>query len=98
MLLRAYQAATVAILRPYTIRELPGWGRLYNCFASWKQDALWTGAPTVEMRGREHGYVVRLDLSKWSDRLTYFLGRWSDNAIQSVVAEMVDPTGTIVDV
>lgn len=95
---RAYQSATLALFRPYCLRELPGWGILYDRLCSWKQDKRWEGAPVVQMRGREHGYVVTLDLSKWSDRSTYFLGRWSDIAIQRLLAEKVEAGATVVDV
>ncbi|QIK79121.1 FkbM family methyltransferase [Sphingomonas piscis] len=95
---RAYQKVVIATLRPYTLRQLPGWGRLYNRLAAWEQNDRWTGAPTVEMRHRDHGYVTLLDLTKWADRLTYFLGRWSDIAIQTAVKELVKPSDTIVDI
>lgn len=95
---RACQNAVVMFLRPYAVRELPAWSKIYNLLASYKQDARWEGAPIVQTRGREHGYVVNLDLSKWSDQLTYFLGRWSDIAIQRLLAEKVEPRATIVDI
>lgn len=50
------------------------------------------------MRGRDHGYVTTLDLSKWFDRQTYFLGRWHALGIESFVSSVCGLPDTIVDV
>jgi FkbM family methyltransferase len=44
------------------------------------------------------GNLVELDLSNWSDRSYYFLGRWYDLEMQLLMAELVEPGETIVDV
>jgi len=80
------------------LRELPGWGYLYNFAADFRSEWLWAGAPVREMRGRISGYTTRHDLSKWSERGTYFLGRWHDLGMQSFVTDVIGSTKTIVDV
>jgi FkbM family methyltransferase len=44
------------------------------------------------------GNLVELDLSNWSDRSYYFLGRWYDLEKQLLIAELVEPGDTVVDV
>ena len=96
--LRTMQSIIILTVRPYVIRELPGWGKLYAFVAGHTRDWLWAGAPVKTIRGKLHGYVLQLDLSKWSDRSTYFLGRWYDLEIQLFMADMIGPGDTVVDI
>lgn len=94
---RTAQEAIIFAVRPYVRRELPGWGKVYNLVANYHRDWLWMSAPVKTTAGRLHGHTMRLDLSKWSDRLTYFLGRWSNLELQLFLADNVRPGDTVVD-
>ncbi len=93
----AIQNLIIAIVRPYVIRELPGWGTLNSC-VDYRWNWLWAGAPVKTIRDKRHGNLVRLDLSSWSDRSYYFLGRWYDLESQLLIADVVRTGETIVDV
>jgi FkbM family methyltransferase len=94
----ALQKLVMLTLRPYIYRELPGWGKLHALALDFRKERFWRGAPIVEMRGKDHGYVTTLDLSYWQDRTTYFLGRWHDARLVSLAKAYIEPTGTVVDV
>lgn len=86
-------------LRPYIYRELPGWGRLYERFVGdYDRDPEWRGHSERWVRGKLHGYEMLLDLSRWSNRATYFLGRFYDLPTQLVVDAILRPDDTFVDV
>lgn len=89
------------LVRPYIYHELPGWGRVFGWAGIGGIDNTnpkWKGAPTVKMRGKRHGYLMRLALSDDMDRATYFLGRYFDLEIQLVLDELLKAGDTFVDV
>jgi FkbM family methyltransferase len=92
---RAVQNIIILIVRPYVIRELPGWGKVRNLIES---DWLWTDAPVKTIREKMYGNLMQLNLSKWSDRSNYFLGRWYDLEMQLLINNLVKSGETIVDV
>jgi FkbM family methyltransferase len=94
---RAIQNIVILIVRPYVIRELPGWGKVAS-FLDYRWDWLWADAPVKTIREKMYGNLIQLDLSTWSDRSYYFLGRWYDLEIQLLIADLVRPGETIVDV
>ena len=59
---------------------------------------MWQDAPTRLMRGKEHGYKMRLHLADDMDRMTYFLGRNIDSDIQRMLDSILRPGDTFVDV
>lgn len=73
----------IALVRPYVWAELPLWGKLYEWFV--KCDKHWESAPTLRAINKYHGYERDFDLSKWPDRLTFFLGRWYDLPAQLMI-------------
>ena len=83
---------------PYARRELPGWGQVLNFAGVLADDADWKGAPTMTVRGKLHGYEMTLDLSNWSERRTYFLGRFYELATQLFVKQFVGLGDTFIDV
>lgn len=85
-------------IRPYTSRELPGWGRLFGPIGSYKRDWFWMGARERRMRGKLHGYIMQLDIQKWTDRQTYFLGRWYDLPTQLFTASAVGVGDIVIDI
>lgn len=95
---RAAQEAIIRLVRPYVRREFPGWGRVYAPIADYRRDWLWASAPVKISRGRLHGYLMHLDLSTWSDRSTYFLGRWSNLEMQLLLSDVVRRGDVVADV
>src|SRR5262249_7250993 len=59
---------------------------------------LWRDAPVRTIREKINGNLMRLNLSRWSDRSNYFLGRWYDLDMQLLMADLVKSQDTIVDV
>jgi FkbM family methyltransferase len=86
-------------LLPYTRLELPGWGRLYDFLGcSHQNDDNWVHVPRKIIKGKIHGYRMPLDLSNWSERLTYFLGRFYELELQCLMQEVLVPGDRFVDI
>ena len=89
------------LIRPYIYHELPGWGRLFNYAGIGgikNTNSKWRDAPTRLMRGKGHGYTMRLKLADDMDRMTYFLGRNIDSDVQRILDTILKPGDTFVDV
>ncbi len=88
------------VLVPYTRLELRGWGRLLRLAKVNVPlgDCRWDDAPTVEIRGKLHGYRMRCDLADWSGRMTYFLGRYYEFEVQALLARLLSPGDRFVDI
>jgi FkbM family methyltransferase len=84
-------------LLPYTRNELPGWGRLMTALGVYDNHK-WAKGPRVEVKGKYHQYIMCLETSDYSDRITYFLGRYYDLATQLLMLKCVRPGDTFVDV
>lgn len=96
---RPLQRASEFVARPYIVRELPAWGKVYSVLVgSYRRDWLWKNAPLKTMREKTTGRLMHLDISRWADRSTYFLGRWYDLEAQILIDELVTPGDTVVDV
>lgn len=97
--MRFLQRVVTVIARPYIVRELPGWGRVFQLFiGDYRRNWFWRNALPVDVRGKRHGYSMRLDLSRWSDRATYFLGRWYALDIQLFIADVLKEGNVVVDI
>lgn len=93
---------------PYARLELPGWRKLLKKFKVlkdfkddelWvKDDQLWENAPIKTIRGKWHDYLMELDLSNWSERITYFLGRYYDLPTQLFIRAAVKPGDSFIDI
>jgi FkbM family methyltransferase len=88
------------LIRPYTYLELPGWGKLFNLFriGGGDKDHLWHAAPRKTIRGKWHGFLMELDLANWSERHTYFLGRYYDLATQLALKSCLRPGDRFIDI
>lgn len=82
---------------PYARLELLGWGKVLRKLGVYS-DELWAEAPTVKIRGKWHGYLMTLDLSNWSERQTYFLGRFYDLPTQLFMKAAVRSGDSFIDV
>jgi Met-10+ like-protein len=94
------QALIIGLARPYILRELPGWGYVYRWAvgAERHREWFWAEAPSRTVRGKLHGFEMRLELSHEADRSTYFLGRWIDLHNQLFMLDLLEPGDTVVDV
>lgn len=88
------------LILPYTRAELPGWGRLmaWGGILGAKFDKEWVGSESVVVRGKAHRYLMRLDRSDWSQRLTYFLGRYYEFGVLEALNAILRPGDTFVDI
>jgi FkbM family methyltransferase len=75
--------------------ELPKWRWIVNRVAGWDP---YPGAPIKRIRGKVHGLLMDLDLSDWSDRWAYFLGRYYESHTQSLFQAALRPGDVFVDV
>jgi FtsJ-like methyltransferase len=94
------QMLIISLARPYILRELPGWGYVYRWAVGdeRQREWFWAEAPQRTVRGKLHGFEMQLDLSHWSDRSTFFLGRWIDLHNQLFMLDLLEPGDTVVDV
>ena len=81
----------------YVRRELPGWGRVYD-WAGGSDQPRWLGASSASVRGKLHGYTMRLDLANWSERLTWCLGRYHDLPLQTALMQFLASGDAFVDI
>lgn len=89
----------IRLVRPYTRRELPGWGYLYrHLIGDYRRDALWQGQPERWIRGKLHGYKVKLNISGWSNRATFFLERFYDLPTQLLLIALLRPGDVFIDI
>jgi FkbM family methyltransferase len=87
------------LVRPYIRQELPGWGKLYEQFiGSYNSDDQWVGHQPCKVQGKLHGYVMELDISGWSNRATWALGRFYDLGTQLVVGALLNKGDLFVDI
>jgi len=96
---RLYCWLVVKITRPYIFREYYGWGKIYKIFVGhYEKDWLWKAAQPIWMKGKYHGYKMYLDITTWSDRSTYFLGRWYDLECQMLLEIYLEKGDNVIDV
>jgi FkbM family methyltransferase len=93
------QQLIIVMARPYIVRELPGWGKLYEgVVGGYRRNELWAGAPIRLIRGKLHGYLMHLDLSRWADRFAFFLARWYALDLQLLMADVIKRGDVVVDI
>jgi FkbM family methyltransferase len=88
------------LILPFTRLELPGWGKLYQFFrvGGIQNNSLWKDAPTKMIKEKWSGYWLKLNLDNWSERHTYFLGRYYDLDLQLVMAQLLKPGDRFIDI
>jgi len=89
----------IFVFRPYIYRELIGWGVIYRIFiGGFKRNWLWAGTKPFWTLGKLHNYLLWVDISQWSDRSTFFLGRWYALPVQLALKEILRPGDEVVDI
>ena len=88
------------IVRPYIWSELPGWGTVYRLTYLREPDNSdrWSQLPLQMVRGKWHGQLMELDLADWSERFTYFLGRYYDLPTQLLLKEYLHEGDCVADI
>jgi FkbM family methyltransferase len=91
------------LILPFTRFELTGWrflAKLFNVEAGfWSRPSPdWEAAPLVQVINKYNGYRISLDLANWSERLTFFLGRFYELDIQFVLSQVLQPGDRFVDI
>lgn len=87
------------LVLPLTRKEWPGHYRAMKFVAGRGRadDAYWVNAGARIIKGKWHGYRMRLDLSNWADRTAYFLGRYYEREIQTLLRTILRPGDRFVD-
>ncbi|MGH2659774.1 MAG: FkbM family methyltransferase, partial [Actinomycetota bacterium] len=84
---------------PYFRLELPGWERLSSLVGlPISNRALWARAAPRTVRGKLHGFRMRLRMQDWSERLTYFLGRYYELPLERLLQSLLERGETFIDV
>lgn len=77
----------------YRFEELMQWagvGWTAGNIPAWKSNTI--------IRGKQHGYLMRLDCSDWCQRLTYYLGRYYELAVLKTMDALLRPGDHFVDI
>jgi FkbM family methyltransferase len=88
------------VVLPLTRLECPGWGKLLRVarISVPPGSTVWENAPTRTIRGKAHGFLMELNLENWSERMTYFLGRYYELPLQLLLESALLPGDRVVDV
>ena len=99
MLKTLYCTVAKTVIAPYTRAELPGWGKVYAlAIGDYRRNWLWADSQLIWVKGKLHDYFMRLDISGWSNRATFFLRRFYDLPTQLALLDLVNPGDTVVDI
>lgn len=93
------QETIIFMIRPLIFREVGGWGKLYKIFVGdYKRNDFWQNAKKRTIKGKLNHFLMELDLSRWSDRSTFFLGRWYDLPIQKLLEQLLSKGDEVIDI
>lgn len=85
---------------PITRLNLPGTRRLcmlLKISGEGNHGTRWRCAPYKSARDRSSGYRISYNLAEWTERMTYFLGRYPENEVVAVLHAGLRPGDTFVD-
>ncbi|MBK9387752.1 MAG: FkbM family methyltransferase [Planctomycetes bacterium] len=85
------------LARPYFRAELPGWYPLYRALGG-EDDARWASSGERLFTSRFHPYRFPIRLSNWSERKSWFLGRYYELETQLCLELLLQPGDVFVDV
>jgi FkbM family methyltransferase len=88
-------AACKLVALPWARLELPQWRRVLNRAIGHHRIE---GAPLRTIRGKLHGFTMELDTADWSERWTYYLGRYYETHTQLLLRAALRPGDTFIDV
>jgi FkbM family methyltransferase len=89
------------LILPFTRAELPRHDELMQwAGVDWRVGlkADWKALPPAVVRGKEHGYLMKLDRSDWCQRLTYFTGRYYEFGVLRAMEAVLRPGDAFVDI
>jgi FkbM family methyltransferase len=93
------------LVLPYTRAELPGWGYLLKVAGfgaalggPHTMPESFKALPPAMVRGKLHGFTMKLDRSDWAQACTYFLGRYYELGVQRVLNQLLREGDVFVDV
>jgi len=93
------------LLLPYTRAELPGWSRVMRAFGygaslggAQPMPLGWKQLPKAIVRGKRHGFKMKLDRSDWAQCSTWFLGRYGELGVQRTLDQLLREGDTMVDI
>jgi FkbM family methyltransferase len=85
----------VPLARLWGRYELPMWRSMLWRVSGWG----WIeGLPQKSIRGKIHGYSLNLELSDWSDRFAYFLGRYYEDHTQKLMLHALKSGDRFIDI
>lgn len=84
------------LVRWYASNGLPRFGHLMHRWGVNRQDD-WTHAPIVEIKDRQHGHHLRLDLADFFQRLGYFMSEYHEQDVLSVLLHGVRTGDHVLD-
>ncbi|MBK7875221.1 MAG: FkbM family methyltransferase [Planctomycetes bacterium] len=85
------------LARPWVRAELPGWYRVY-CAIGGEDETRWTSAGERVFESRFHPHRMTVRLSNWSERKSWFLGRYYELETQLFLSAALRPGDVFVDV
>lgn len=99
VLVEIWKLLVLAIARPYIWAELPGWGKVYWLFiGGHERDQIWVTDEPRYLRHKSTNFILKLDMTRWADRIIYFLGRPYDLDLQLFSKLALRPGDTAVDI
>ena len=93
------QEMIILLFRPLIVREVWGWGKIYQIFVGdYEKNQVWENAKKRTIRGKLNGYMMELDISQWSARSAFFLGRWYDLHTQKLLVQVLKKGDEVIDI
>jgi FkbM family methyltransferase len=93
------------LILPYTRAELPGWARVMRGVGfgaalggAERMRPEWKELPKAIVRGKRHGFQMKLDRSDWAQCSTWFLGRYYELGVQRTLDQLLRKGDTMVDI
>lgn len=94
------QEALILAFRPLIVREMRGWRTMYKIFIGYnnQRDWFWQGRKKRRIKGKLNDFWMELDLSHWSSRFAFFVGRWYDLPTQLLLEQVLKEGDEVIDV
>ncbi|MEM9265260.1 MAG: FkbM family methyltransferase [Cyanobacteria bacterium P01_F01_bin.13] len=99
MIKALFQETIILLFRPLIVREVPSWGKIYQTFVGDRtRNWFWQDAKKKVIKGKLHPFLMELDLSKASERSTFFLSRWYDIPVQQLIEQTLNKGDEVLDI